>query len=114
MNPPHLPIPPDPCPPFRPHFSYPHSRPSVPPPLSSQLWHDLDVLSSNIRGAYADAVEQQLSATLPAAVRAAVRAELENSGASLQQLTEQVAALLADIIADRCADVSKGLQLEAS
>ncbi|CAI7893679.1 unnamed protein product [Closterium sp. NIES-54] len=69
------------------------------------MWHDLLVLSSNIRAAYVGELVQQLGPGVAGEVRAAVQGEVESAADGLHALTAHVAALLSDITADRCIEV---------
>ncbi|CAI5490910.1 unnamed protein product [Closterium sp. Naga37s-1] len=78
------------------------------------MWHDLLVLSSNIRAAYVGELVQQMGQGVTAEVRAAVRGEVEGAADALHALTAHVAALLSDITADRCIEVLRPVRAIAA
>ncbi|GJP37383.1 hypothetical protein CLOM_g21794 [Closterium sp. NIES-68] len=78
------------------------------------VWHDLLVLSSNIRAAYVGELVQQLGPGVAGEVRAAVRGEVESAADGLHALTAHVAALLSDITADRCIEVLRPVRAIAA
>ncbi|CAI6010989.1 unnamed protein product [Closterium sp. NIES-65] len=78
------------------------------------MWHDLLVLSSNIRAAYVGELVQQLGPGVTGEVRAAVQGEVESAADGLHSLTAHVAALLSDITADRCIEVLRPVRAIAA